>query len=276
MARGAVVAQGTNGPISWAIKAHGPLLEIFGRSERNAMVSGALEVAGKKWGAAFLAKRFTDYVERSPFNYPRHRAGFFLNKARRMGILSPIFRRLFMGWDPWSTNKPPFPLIQDWKAKNPAKYKFTGVYGSGLIADLRANAKRMTMEIVDEKYSDGAFLPLVESGSLRRSVLSGVSYRATASSKRQKLRISMPLGLRSGQTAGKGGTNNTVVEILRTVPGWELRFIGKNFGDNLALRLANRGYTQDARGMITQRAAPDFQSQQNTRAFTAASGRSAP
>lgn len=276
MARGKVVVQGTNGPIKWAIVAQGPALELFSASDRNEMVRAALEVAGKQWGAAFLDKRFTHYVDRSPFPYPRHRDGFYLNKARRMGILVPIFKRLFMGWDPWSSDKPPLALIADWKKKNPGKYRFsvTGLQG-GLISDLRANSKRMIFEIVREMNGDDKFLPLVESGSARKSVLTTVSYTATATAKRQKLRIAMPLGLRPGQVAGKGGTSKTVVEVLQTMPGWELRWLGKKFSENLALRLSNRGYTVDARGMVTERARPDFQSQQNERAFTAATQRAA-
>jgi len=274
--RGKVVAQGTNGPIRWAVEMQGPALALFPRSTQNEMVRGALEVAGKQWGAVFLPKRFSHYVDRSPFPYPRHRDGFYLNKARRMGILQPIFQKLFMGWDPWSANRPPDALITDWKRKNPSKYRFsiTGSY-SGLIADLRANSKRMIFEIVRDMNGDDKFLPLVESGSARKSVLTNVSYRATATAKRQKLRISMPLGLRPGQEAGKGGTSKTVTEVLQTMPGWEVRWLGKKFAENLTLRLANRGYSVDARGMVTERAAPDFQAQQNQRSFSAVNERGA-
>lgn len=255
MASGRTIAEGQRGPVHWAIKGQGPALDFLTDRNRNALIARAMEASGKQWGDVFLPKRFTDYVDRAPFPYPRHRDGFYVSKARRMGILAPVFQRLFGGWDPWSSDKPKLPLIIEWKKLNPGKYNGYDAT-SRLFNDLRNNCKRRVTEIVLERLSE--FMPLVESGLLRKTVLSRVAYRATATSNKQTLRITMPRPTYPAQREkGKFGSSPTVGNVLGTLPHWEVTWFAKKLSANLASALAGRGLSVDLRtGVVTTRTAP--------------------
>ena len=260
---------GKAGTISWALHTKGNALAFLDKKPMNDAVRLSMVRAGQDWGATFLPKRFSHYVDRHPFPYPAHRLGFFFQKAKRMGIVAGIINRLSTtkGWDPWSSNRPPLQLIIEWKKMNPNKYRNQGQYGTGLIADMRRNAKRMVMEIIDEMWGDGKFIPLVETGLVKQSVLSGVKYRATATANNQTLRISMPMPLRPGQTSGKGGTSATVGAVLRTMPHWEVAWYAKKLSRHLGDVLMSRhGLSQNARGMVTQGARPGAQADQRATA----------
>lgn len=227
-------ADGVQGTIRWAINASsGPLALLDpSKRQRNSLVRNALLTGGNAWRGAFLPRRFSDYVDRSPFPYPSHRLGFFVNKLRRMGILNGILQRVFHGWDPWSANKPPIALMEDWKRRHPGKYKrsITGQY-SGLIADIRANAKRMVREIAEELWSDGKILPLVESGKLRETALAGARTTATATASRATIYIRVPF---------PGPRNPVVGRVIKTLPRWEVEFIARVVQRALARSLQRR------------------------------------
>lgn len=244
MSRAVTVASGrtpmgAEGSIRWAITSQESALHLFRRSEQNRMIRIALRLAGRAWIKAFLPQRFTDYVKRKPFPYGASRnAGFYVNKARRMGILAGILQRNFNGWDPWSPTKPGPALIEDWKRRHPGKYRFsvTGQF-SGLIGDLRANAKRMVREIVTEMASDGVFDPLVESGALRTSARRARA-RSTATSNKAQIRISVPF---------PGPRNPKVGDTIRTMPRWEVAFIARQTKAALVRALNSRGVTAPTR-----------------------------
>ncbi len=244
------IASGKGGPIRWALDAQGPALAFLKDSNRKLLIGYSLKATGFDWGKAFLPKRFDFYVERRPFPYPRHRPGFFLNKARRMGVVKGIVSRLSItrGWDPWSTDKPPFALIVEWKKLNPTKYKNRGDYGAsqtGLISDMRANAKRAVMEVIDEMNSDGKFIPLVESGTARKTAIAGFSVRATVGSDKQRIQVKVPLGHVS---------NITVSNVIKTAPSWEVTWMAKRFKQHLVDRLGKRGLSVGPGQVVTTRA----------------------
>ncbi len=271
--------KGKSRTIRWAIEAHGNALAFLDKSAANEVVRNSMELSGADWGAVFFPKRFGDYVDRPPFPYPSHRLGFFLGKARRMGVLKQIIGRLSVtkGWDPWSTDKPPFSLIVEWKKLNPGKYNLRDrVFSSGLIGDMRRNAKRAVMEVIDEMWGDGKFVPLIESGALKKTAMAGIKYKATATSGTQTLRISTPIPYRDSQRdseSKKGGISPTVGAVLKTMPEWEVDWFAKKMGEHIADILnSEHGLSQNARGMVTQGERSGNQSGQ--RASTQAQGRS--
>lgn len=58
-----------NGPIRTVITTNSKALAVLTVAGRNKVMRESLEVALWKWRDEFLAKRFTDYVRRAPFNY---------------------------------------------------------------------------------------------------------------------------------------------------------------------------------------------------------------
>ncbi len=241
------IASGQGGPIRWALDAQGPALDFLKDGNRKALVYYSLKAAGFDWGKVFLPKRFTDYVERRPFPYPRHRPGFFLNKARRMGIVKGIIDRLSItkGWDPWSTDKPPLPLIIEWKKLNPGKYVRSSDSSGGLIGDMRRNAKRGIMEIIDEMYGDGKLIPLVESGTARKTATAGFTVRATVGGNKQRINVKIPLG---------HVVNVTVSNVIKTAPSWEVQWIANRFKQHMIDRLNRKGLSVGRNGVVTTRA----------------------
>lgn len=275
---GQVIYSSQDGPIRRVLLAQGPAFEFLTTRTRNIMVRTALQFAGNDWGNVWLPQRFGFYVERSPFNYPRHAPGFFVGKARRMGLLKQILARLTFGWDPWSSNKPPLELVQYFKKKHPGKYKSskTGNY-TGFFADLRADSKRRVKEVVDEMEGDNKFVPLVETGFTAKTVPQRFRTKASVTANNSKLFLIMPLSLRpaqgnrAAQTTGKGGISATVTNVLRTMPHWEVTWLAKQFKAHLINQLAGRGLSVSASGGVTSRALPTAQG----RASTAAAGRAA-
>ncbi len=254
MATGAASSiNGKNKTIQWAINAQGNALAFLDRKAANDVIRGAMNLVAGDWVQTFLPKRFTDYVDRDPFPYPGHRLGFFINKARRMGVLKQLIDSLPMtkGWDPWGPDKPDLLLIIEWKRQHPGKYNRIGS-GPGLISDMRRNAKDQISKIIDEMWGKGIFQPLVESGLLRKTVMQGVKFRSTVTANSQKLYITMPIPLRSNQEKGKGGISPTVGAVLRTVPHWEISWFAKKLERAMAATLMNKHLLrQDARGMVT-------------------------
>lgn len=260
---GQVIYSSKNGSLRSVVTAQGPALEFLMQRTRNTMIRTAIQFAGNDWGNVFLPQRFGFYVERHPFNYPRHAPGFFVGKARRMGLLKQVLARLTFSWDPWSSNKPPLSLVMAFKKKHPGKYTSsrTGNY-TGLFMDLRADSKRRVREVVDEMESDNKFIPMVETGLTARTVPQRFRTRATATANNAKLFLIMPLSLRpaqggrAAQTAGKGGISATVTRILRTLPTWEVTWLAKQFKTHLVGQLAGRGLSVNASGMVTSRSLP--------------------
>lgn len=240
-----IVARGQGGPIRWALDYQGAALDFLTDKNRKELVQFSLKGAGFDWAKTFLPKRFTHYVERHPFPYKGHRLGFYFNKAKRMGIVKGIINRLSStkGWDPWEPGMPPWALIMEWKRMNPGKYNTRG-QESGLVADMRRNAKRMVMEVIEEMFSDGKFLPLVEKGIARAKALGYFRVRASVAANRPQIKIAVPFG---------HPTNAIVGGTVRTLPTWEIAWIGKRLGDHLKERLARRGLSTGRGGVVTTR-----------------------
>lgn len=243
---------GRAGPIRWAIEAKGPALDLLLDKNRKELVGQSLRQACFAWGKVFLPKRFSHYVERRPFPYPRHRLGFFLGKARRMGIVKAIIQRLSTtrGWDPWKPDRPPFQLIIEWKKMHPGKYQ-AGPNETNLICDMRKNAKRMVMEIIEEMWEDGKFIPLVESGTARAKATMGFKIRTVVNNTKQEATIRIPFGHPTASTVGA---------TVRTLPTWEVAWIAKRLDEQLEARLNQRGLSVGRDGVLTTRAAPPVQS----------------
>lgn len=243
-----VVARGQGGPIRWALDYQGAALDFLTDKNRKELIQFSMKAAGVDWAKVFLPKRFTGYVERHPFPYKGHRLGFYFNKAKRMGIVKGIINRLSVtkGWDPWEPGMPPWALIMEWKKLNPGKYDKRKSETS-LVGDMRRNAKRSVMEVIDEMLSDGKFLPLVEKGIALSTALGGFKVRATATNARQTIKIAVPFG---------HPTNAMVGATVRTLPTWEIIWIAKKLGEHLKARLNAKGLSTGAGGVVTTRSVP--------------------
>jgi len=222
-----ITDRGTVGTIKWALDIQGPALDLFGRlagrSAANGLIRDSLISAGTRWIAGFLPKRFSNYVERSPFSY---RLRSPLQKFRALGLLKPIFDREFFGWDPWSPANPPKQWIAIYARGRTSR---TGMF-SGIKREARRNAKRITREIVDDQSAK--IVPLVQTGLAQRAALTGAQARATATASRKVLRIAVPLGAARNEKVGK---------IIRTIPPHEVAAIARWVEQSVVARLSGRG-----------------------------------
>lgn len=214
------------GTMRAAIEAHGGATALFSAKDRNQLVRWAMIAGGDAWRSAFLPQRFTNYVMRRPFGYPKHSDGFFKNKARRMGLLKSLCDKFLQGWDPWAQGASfPFQLFLSWKRNNAGAYRQTRAENDRAKRDFRNWAKRLLMNQVAEMKAKGVFQPLVESGQLRESAISKSRATATATATRGNLTIKVPY---------PGARHPSVAGIIRALPEWEVRFISKHVGDALA------------------------------------------
>jgi hypothetical protein len=238
-----VYAKG-NGAIRARIEASGSALALFRTGERNRIIRDALISAGNSWIAKFLPSRFTSYVQRQPFNYPRRPVGLAVKKLRgaKSGPLAAIWMRIkgrdFFGWDPFeeTTGRMPRQLVDWWVRTNPGRYnnrRYIGGHGvhtrKQIYADIRAWARKKAREYAANLAEDGTILPLVQTGDLRRWQFGAPTSRAVATSTRARLTITMPRGDRQNKIVGR---------MLGTLPVWEFNEIKKYFGTALSAGLS--------------------------------------
>lgn len=262
-----IYSSNTNG-IRVDIDAHGAALTLFSPRDRNAIVRDALVAAGQGWIREFLPKRFTPYVTRAPFTYPKMPVGLASAKLRGTAQKSippmpqwqRIINREFMGWDPWSSKAPPERLQQQWMQRNPNEYsKRKGIIAATLRMvtrerkrlkqDLRRWAKkRVHQEIVPNLIKDEIILPLVHTGTLRDTFSRGAAARAISTSSRSRLTITIPRGDRQ---AARVNTQ------LTRVPYWEFDFIRRRFRDALKDGIAGTARRYDAIAATAARARLD-------------------
>jgi hypothetical protein len=226
------------------IDAQGPALKLFKTRERNALVRDAMAAAGGRWihepvqGQSFLDKRFTPYVTRRPFGYPKEPVGLASRKLRLaeegplVGMWQRICARNFHGWDPWSAKPPPERLQEEWMRRNPGEYtkrkgiiartlRMIGRERKRLRADVRRWAKqRVRKEIIPNLIKDELILPLVHEDKLRKGFSRGARARATSTTNRSRLIITIPRGNRQAATVNR---------VLTKLPYWEFNFIRKQF-----------------------------------------------
>lgn len=241
----AVYATG-NGAIRARIEESGSGLSLFRTAERNRIIRDSLISAGTQWLSKFRPLRFTEYVHRAPFNYPRRPVGLASKKLRTAVPGSPlgqIYKRLlisrFYGWDPFieTTAYIPDALTRKWLAMNQGRYAkgryFGGLSRSGAKTarkDIRAWARRIVRDYAGNLAEDGVILPLVFTGSLRAEKFGASQARATATQKWARLTITIPRGDRQAER---------VVQVLGTLPVWEFNQIVKWFGTALHAGMQN-------------------------------------
>jgi hypothetical protein len=251
-----IYSSNTNG-MRVEIDAQGPALALFSARDRNAIVRTAQEVAGRAWIREFLPKRFTPYVTRRPFTYPKMPTGLAAVKLRTVttGPLAGTWQRIkareFMGWDPWSSQAPPERLQLQWMQRNPGQYskrygviartlRMIGRERKRLRADLRRWAKkRVREEIVPNLIKDEVIVPLVREGALRDRFSKASNARATATARRARLTITIPRGDRQ---AARVNTQ------LTRLPFWEFDFIRRQFRGALVDGIAGRFMARSAVG----------------------------
>lgn len=236
-----IYSSNTNG-IRVEINAQGTALRLFSARDRNATVREGLVSAGQAWLREFKPKRFTPYITRRPFTYPKLPVGLGAKKLRTakagplVGTWERIRRREFMGWDPWSDGAPPERLERWWKQRNPNEYGWQIFARKRLRADLRRWAKkRVREEIVPNLIKDEMILPLVHEGKLRDLFSRAAAARATATTKRARLTITIPRGDRQ---AARVNTN------LSRLPYWEFDFIRRHFRAALVAGINGRQLAQ--------------------------------
>jgi hypothetical protein len=225
-----------NGAIRARILASGSALAIFSVSERNKIIKGALEWAGNMWLGKFKPLRFTEYVQRKPFGYPKRPVGLATNKLRTAKepplstLWTGIKNREFGGWDPWGNQRVPRALEVLWLHRDRAKYTYSVGLFKGrthwrlLHEDIRKWAKNRTREYAANMAEDGVMLPLVMDGKLRDEYSKMSRARATSTATRSRLTITIPRGDRQ---------NKWAVRILGMLPVWEFNEIVKWFGGAL-------------------------------------------
>jgi len=224
-----------NGAIRARIVESGGGLSLFRTGERNRIIRDALVSAGNQWLVKFRPTRFTSYVQRAPFGYPKRPTKLAIKKLRTAPGLSQIWNGIvssrFSGWDPFddTANRIPDALFRKWLAMNPGRYA-KGRFGGGNVSmsaakqareDIRAWARKIAREHAANLAEDGKILPLVWSGDLRAEKFGKSHARATATQKMARLTITLPRGDRQSAT---------VARIMGTLPIWEFNEIVKWFG----------------------------------------------
>lgn len=234
---------------------------------RNTLIRSAFEGAGVAWISAFLPKRFTDYVRRQPFNYPKHGAGWLAKKLRSAtkGDLYTAWQKTkardFMGWDPFADGaigKVPGLLLDMWIRDHPGMYKYRRLSryiqigeGNKVRADIMRWAKKRSYEIASNLSADGIMLPLVMDGTTREAALGGARSQATVTTKKARLTITIPRGHAIPQRYS---------DIISMLPEWEFNYIRQHFAANLKAAispLANARMAGIMAGIATKKAASD-------------------
>jgi hypothetical protein len=222
-----------NGSIRARIDASGAALSLFRAGDRNRIIRDALVVAGNMWLGKFKPLRFTDYVQRKPFGYPRRPVKLATLKLRTAEkpplstLWAGIKQREFMGWDPWGPIQMPQALEAKFYQRDRAKYTYAAGLKKGRIhwrllhEDIRKWAKDRTREYAANLADDGVMMPLVLDGKLRDEYSKNARATATATAKRARLTITIPRGDRQ---------NKWAVRILGMLPVWEFNEINKAFG----------------------------------------------
>ncbi len=225
-----------NGAIRARINASGAALALFRTGERNALIRDALVFAGNMWLGKFKPLRFTDYVQSKPFSYPKRPVGLATLKLRtaEKPPLSTIWQRIvsrdFFGWDPWGPMRVPRELEKKIIDRDPSKYRYSIGPFKGrthwriVHADVRKWAKAHAREYAANLADDGVMLPLVLNGNLRDEYSAQSKARATATTTKARLTITIPRGDRQ---------NKWAVRILGMLPVWEFNEIVKWFGSAL-------------------------------------------
>ncbi len=216
------------------LQARGPKMEfLFSTKERNSMVRRALVVAGRGWIAKFLPLRFTGYVTRAPFYYPKSPTGLGSSKLRtaQKGPLAASWARIkesdFFGWDPFGDQAPPRKLQEWWMARNGSRYGWMRKtrFGLGMVVrkvrkDIRAWAKQRVKEYATNMIADGQILPLVREGDLRDVFSKSARAEATSTTRRSRLSVIIPR---------KDRVNARVGTTLSKLPYWEFDAIKADF-----------------------------------------------
>jgi hypothetical protein len=229
-----------NGAIRARIDASGAALALFRPGERNRIVRESLVLAGKSWIKSFLPRRFSPYVKRAPFNYPKNNARMAITKLRSAesdgaNELAAIYRRIlsreFFGWDPWGNKPIPRELEDKWMSTNASRYGkarrarwLDGANIKKMHHDIRAWAKNKVRDYAVNLSADDVMLPLVYTGDLRDGAIAGARSRAISTASKTQLTITIPRG---------GRQNHWAVRILGELPGWEFDYIVANFGSAL-------------------------------------------
>lgn len=231
----ATVYASGNGAIRARIVESGAGLSLFHVRERSRIIRDALVSAGSQWLVKFRPTRFTSYVQRAPFGYPKRPTTLAIKKLRTAPGLVQIWNGIvssrFYGWDPFddTTNRIPDVLFRKWMAMNPGRYA-KGRFGGGGVSmsgakqarkDIRAWARKIARDYASNLAEDGKILPLVWSGDLRAEKFGKSHARATATHKRAQLTITLPRGNRQSAT---------VARIMGTLPIWEFNEIVRWFG----------------------------------------------
>ncbi len=240
----AVVYATGNGAIRARIEASGSALALFRAGDRNRLIRSALVESGNMWLAKFYGLRFTNYVQRQPFGYPKRAVGLATQKLRnaKKGPLRDTWQRIkqreFFGWDPFdeTTHRMPAALITWWIQRNPGRYrKRRALGGFGIHTrkeirhDIRAWARKRTREYAMNLSDDGVILPNVQSGDLRSGTFGAPRSSAIATAKRARLTVTMPRGDRQ---------NKWTARSLGTLPHWEFDAIVAAFGQSLTAGLS--------------------------------------
>jgi len=217
---------------------------LFSTAVRNRIIRNALVAGGREWISLFLPLRFTKYITRGPFLYPKAPIGLASDKLRTAGkgplkaAWGRIKDRDFFGWDPFGLQPPPRKLEDWWMARNRSRYgdiRNTRFLIGGTVRkarkDIRRWAKQRIKEYVANMIEDDRIMPLVREGDLRDVFSKAASARATSTTKRARLKIVIPRANRVNARVGR---------TLSTLPYWEFDVIRRTFKSTLDAEIADR------------------------------------
>ena len=196
--------------------------KLFKKTQINNLHRKALSSALERWRRVFVPLRTTWYIERSPFNYPGRSIWFNRRKAiradaDRVGPVTPswseIIAKYCHGWDPWSPGPVPDNILNEYRRRwGRGAYSLSGLFG-GLQKDVRRELKRRAMDEIEQATSDNKFVPLIQGGKLRQTIMTGNVFVSATSTKGVSGRVTMPRGDRQNKQTGR---------ILGMLPRWEL------------------------------------------------------
>jgi hypothetical protein len=234
---------GTPGAFHYEWKATYDSLSWMKKRQRQAALNRAGEHAGYMWRETFLTKRFDPaYIKRSPFKYSgpggisKALASLGVNKdgSPRPGVggsgslhdsVKGFLDRMFYGWNPYSSAKPPQQMVDEWKARNKGRgmWSASGLFG-GMYGQIRQDAKAKFKEYANNLKSDGVMEPLVLTGKMRGTVFTGqIVSRATP--KGQTVKVSTPM---------PGPRSAAAVRVIKLVPEWERTYFARQYADYIA------------------------------------------
>jgi hypothetical protein len=216
------VAEDRESPIRTTLIANEKALKLFSARERNAVLKAGGEAMGYRWIDEWLFKRFTKYMERSPFNY---RQGNYYRHFRLLAAAGAMSLRELLGpvfWDPWDFESPiPDRVMQMyWNELRSKKKQHSRSGFNRWISSFRGKLKRELRQRIRTaaRRHEKTGNPFVEFGTARATATSRARTKAVAPGGRLRADIRIPFGHPIAPNASR---------MFKTIPRWEIADLAK-------------------------------------------------